>query len=86
MTLNTTHLEIPLTVLVPFLSAISDRDWETFRRLGTGFLETYDVEIWKKFFGSRLKPALDEESYSWVSTQWTLCVFQVNSQIAKDSE
>jgi hypothetical protein len=62
--------EIPVSVIIPIFTAISDRQWETFQKLETDFVLHYGVEVWQEVFNFRVKPALDKESDRWLLIQW----------------
>ncbi|OUL22984.1 hypothetical protein BV378_24105 [Nostoc sp. RF31YmG] len=62
--------EIPVSVIIPIFTAISDRQWEKFQELEADFVLNYGVEIWQEVFNFRIKPALDKESDRWLLIQW----------------
>ena len=61
---------VPLTDLIPMLSAISDRNWQLFKKLEQDFASQHGVEVWEDVFNFRLKPALDKDSDRWLLVQW----------------
>lgn len=68
--MSETTTQIPVSELIPMLSAISDRNWERFKEVENQFVAIHGVEAWEDFFGQRLKPALDRESDRWLLQQW----------------
>jgi hypothetical protein len=62
--------QIPISQLIPFLTAISERDWERFEEVEKQFVTNYGIEEWEEFFASRLKPALDTDSDRWLFVKW----------------
>ncbi|MDJ0677328.1 MAG: hypothetical protein QNJ36_18435 [Calothrix sp. MO_167.B42] len=62
--------QIPVSELIPMLSAISDRNWEKFQGVEKEFVAKHGVEAWEDFFADRLKPALDKDSDRWLLAQW----------------
>jgi hypothetical protein len=62
--------EIPVSVIIPIFTAISDRQWEKFQTLEADFVLQYGVEVWQEVFNFRVKPALDKESDRWLLIQW----------------
>ena len=52
------------------LTAISDRNWEQFKKLERDFVNQYGVDVWEDVFNFRLKPALDKDSDRWLLIQW----------------
>ena len=68
--MSETTTKIPVSELIPILSAISDRNWECFKEVENQFVAIHGVEAWEDFFALRLKPALDRESDRWLLQQW----------------
>ncbi|MBD2303777.1 hypothetical protein H6G80_29945 [Nostoc sp. FACHB-87] len=62
--------QIPVSELIPLLTAIADRHWESFKVVEKQFVTKHGVEVWEDFFAFRLKPALDKESDRWLLVQW----------------
>ncbi|WP_445635725.1 Transposase [Nostoc sp. DSM 114161] len=62
--------ELPITAIVPMLTAIGNRQWEQFKQLEADFVSQYGVEVWQEVFNFRLKPALDKDSDRWLLIQW----------------
>jgi hypothetical protein len=61
---------VPVSELIPFLTAISERDWKRFGEVEKQFVENHGVEEWEEFFAYRLKPSLDKDSDRWLLVQW----------------
>ena len=68
--MSETTTQIPVSELIPMLSAISDRSWERFKELEKQFVAQHGVNAWEEFFAFRVKPALDKESDRWLLIQW----------------
>ena len=68
--MSETATQVPITTIVPMLTAISDRNWEQFKKLERDFVNQYCVDVWEDVFNFRLKPALDKDSYRWLLIQW----------------
>lgn len=68
--MSETATQIPITTIVPMLTAISDRNWEQFKKLERDFVNQYGVDVWEDVFNFRLKPALDKDSDRWLLIQW----------------
>lgn len=68
--MSSTTTQIPVSELIPILTAISARDWEGFQDAEKQFVTKYGVEEWEEFFAFRLKPSLDESSDKWLLIQW----------------
>lgn len=64
-----TILDVPVSELIPILTAIAARDWEGFKKLEEQFVTKYGAKEWQAFFADRLKPLLDKESDNWFLTQ-----------------
>ena len=60
--MSETATQVPITTIVPMLTAISDRNWEQFKKLERDFVNQYGVDVWEDVFNFRLKPALDKDS------------------------
>lgn len=60
---------IPLTALIPMLTAISDRDYPRFKELEIDFASSHGVNVWEDVFNFRLMPVLDKESNRWLLIQ-----------------
>jgi hypothetical protein len=54
--------QVPITAIVPMLTAIGNRQWEQFQELEADFVSQYGVEIWQEVFNFCLKPVLDKDS------------------------
>ncbi|BAZ16782.1 hypothetical protein NIES4071_86600 [Calothrix sp. NIES-4071] len=68
--MSNTATQIPVDELIPMLTAIAARDWESFKEVEKQFVIKYGVEEWQDFFAYRLKPSLDEKSDKWLLIQW----------------
>jgi uncharacterized protein (UPF0371 family) len=68
--MSETTTQIPVSELIPMLTAISDRNWERFKQVEKKFVIEHGVEAWEDFFAFRLKPALDKDSDRWLLVQW----------------
>jgi hypothetical protein len=68
--MSETATQVPITTIVPMLTAISDRNWEQFKKLERDFVDQYGVDVWEDVFNFRLKPALDKDSDRWLLIQW----------------
>ena len=68
--MSETATQVPITTSVPMLTAISDRNWEQFKKLERDFVNQYGVDVWEDVFNFRLKPALDKDSDRWLLIQW----------------
>lgn len=68
--MTTVATQIPITTIIPMLTAIGDRSWEQFKELEQTFVNQHGVEIWEEVFNQRLKPALDRESDRWLLQMW----------------
>ncbi|MEJ6486297.1 hypothetical protein N0Y54_34415 [Nostoc punctiforme UO1] len=64
-----TATQIPLTALLPMLTAISERDYPHFKELEIDFASIHGVEVWEDVFNFRLKPTLDKDSDRWLLIQ-----------------
>ncbi|QLE55385.1 hypothetical protein [Nostoc sp. TCL26-01] len=73
--------DIPVTTIIPMLTAIGSRDWEQFKNLESDFVRQYGVEVWEEFFNFRLKPALDKDSDKWLLIQWCSKGFTVKTVV-----
>ncbi|WP_017655396.1 hypothetical protein [Fortiea contorta] len=67
--MSETATQIPITAIIPMLTAIGDRSWEQFKTLEINFASRYGVEVWEDVFNFRLLPALDKESNRWLLVQ-----------------
>ena len=67
--MSETATQVPITTIVPMLTAISDRNWEQFKKLERDFVNQYGVDVWEDVFNFRLKPALDKNSDRWLLIQ-----------------
>ncbi len=67
--MSETATQIPISAIIPMLTAISDRYWEQFKTLEINFAQEYGVEVWEDVFNFRLLPALDKESNRWLLVQ-----------------
>ncbi|MCW5319366.1 hypothetical protein [Nostoc sp. KVJ3] len=68
--MSETTTQIPVSELIPMLTAIADRNWERFKEVEKQFVTKHGIEAWSDFFAFRLKPALDKESDRWLLVQW----------------
>ncbi|BBD71029.1 hypothetical protein NIES4072_74410 [Nostoc commune NIES-4072] len=68
--MSETTTQIPVSELIPMLTAIAERNWERFKEVEKQFVTQHGVEAWEDFFAQRLKPALDKESDRWLLVQW----------------
>jgi hypothetical protein len=68
--MSETATQVPIATIVPMLTAISDRNWEQFKKLERDFVNQYGVDVWEDVFNFRLKPALDKGSDRWLLIQW----------------
>ena len=66
----TVATQIPITAIIPILTAIGNRSWQQFKDLEADFVSQYGVEVWQFVFNFRVKPALDKESDRWLLIQW----------------
>lgn len=62
--------ELPVSVIIPIFTAISDHQWEKFQELEADFVSQHGIEVWQEVFNFRIKPALDKESDRWLLIQW----------------
>jgi hypothetical protein len=62
--------QIPITMLIPMLTAIGDRQWQHFKDLEADFVNQHGVEVWQEVFNFRILPALDKDSNRWLLIQW----------------
>lgn len=67
--MSETATQIPITAIIPMLTAIGDRSWQQFKALEINFAQEYGVEVWEDVFNFRLLPALDKESNRWLLVQ-----------------
>jgi hypothetical protein len=75
--MSTVATQIPITTIVPMLTAISEllaaalryRNWQQFKNLEVNFVSQYGVDVWEEVFNFRLKPALDKDSDRWLLIQ-----------------
>lgn len=75
--MSETALSISVSELIPMLTAIVDRNWESFQEVEKQFVTRHGIEAWEEFFAFRLKPSLDKDSDRWLLTQW--CNTGINS-------
>lgn len=68
--MSETITQIPVSELIPMLTAIAERNWERFKEVEKQFVAQHGIEAWEDFFAQRLKPALDKESDRWLLVQW----------------
>ena len=68
--MNKIAAQIPVSELIPMLTAISDRNWKRFKEVEKEFVAKHSIEAWEDFFADRLKPALDKDSDRWLLIQW----------------
>lgn len=66
----TTSTHVPITTIIPILTAIGDRSWQRFKDLEADFCNQYGVSVWQEVFNFRVKPALDKDSDRWLLIQW----------------
>ncbi|WP_375509691.1 hypothetical protein [uncultured Nostoc sp.] len=62
--------QIPITTIIPMLTAIGDRQWQQFKELEANFVSQYGVEVWQEVFNFRVLPALDKDSNRWLLVHW----------------
>jgi hypothetical protein len=67
--MSETATQIPLSIVIPMFTAISDRNYERFNRLEWDFANTHGVEVWQDVFNFRVLPALDKDSKKWLLIQ-----------------
>ncbi|BAZ28432.1 hypothetical protein NIES4074_08650 [Cylindrospermum sp. NIES-4074] len=75
--MSETALSISVSELIPMLTAIVDRNWESFKEVEKQFVTRHGIEAWEEFFAFRLKPSLDKDSDRWLLIQW--CNTGINS-------
>ncbi|MBD2202327.1 hypothetical protein H6G33_11895 [Calothrix sp. FACHB-1219] len=68
--INTKAVQIPVSTIISILTAISDRDYARFQQLQTNLVKQHGVEVWQDVFGSRVLPALDQQSNRWLLKLW----------------
>ncbi|AFZ26079.1 hypothetical protein Cylst_3968 [Cylindrospermum stagnale PCC 7417] len=68
--MSETALSISVSELIPMLTAIVDRNWESFKEVEKQFVTRHGIEAWEEFFAFRLKPSLDKDSDRWLLIQW----------------
>lgn len=54
--MSNTPEKVAVSEIIPFLSAICDRNWEQFKALEKSFVYKYSVEIWEDVFNFQIKP------------------------------
>ncbi|BAY27924.1 hypothetical protein NIES2100_77510 [Calothrix sp. NIES-2100] len=64
--INTKAVQIPVSTIISILTAINDRDYARLKQLQTGLVKQHGVEVWQDVFGSRVLPALDQQSNRWL--------------------
>ncbi|WP_414756141.1 hypothetical protein [Anabaena sp. CCY 9910] len=62
--------QIPITAIIPILTAIGDRQWQQFKDLEADFVTQHGVEVWEEVFNFRVLPALDKDSNRWLLVHW----------------
>ncbi|MBD2504068.1 hypothetical protein [Anabaena azotica] len=62
--------QIPITAIIPILTAIGDRQWQQFKNLEADFVTQHGVEVWEEVFNFRVLPALDKDSNRWLLVHW----------------
>ncbi|MGH1397061.1 MAG: hypothetical protein ACRAVC_23960 [Trichormus sp.] len=62
--------QIPITEIIPILTAIGDRQWQQFKELEADFVAQNGVEVWQEVFNFRILPALDKDSNRWLLIHW----------------
>jgi hypothetical protein len=67
--MSETATQVPVSVVIPMFTAISDRQWGQFKNLEFDFVSQYGVEVWEEVFNFRLLPALDKDSNRWLLIQ-----------------
>lgn len=65
-----TATQIPVSDVIPMLTAIADRNYPRFKELEKEFVTHYGVEVWQEVFNFRVKAALDRESDRWLLQMW----------------
>jgi len=68
--------QIPITTIIPILSAIGDRSGQQFKELEADFVCQYGVEVWQEVFNFRVLPVMDKDSNRWLLVQW--CEERIN--------
>jgi hypothetical protein len=66
----TNATQIPITTIIPILTAIGSRSWQQFKDLEADFCTVYGVSVWQEVFNFRVLPALDKDSNRWLLVQW----------------
>ncbi|MHC5747482.1 MAG: hypothetical protein ACYTXT_37520 [Nostoc sp.] len=56
--MSETTTQIPVSELIPMLTAITNGHWERFKEVEKQFVTKHGIEAWEDFFAFRLKPAL----------------------------
>ncbi|OUL37131.1 hypothetical protein BV372_03810 [Nostoc sp. T09] len=64
--IHTKAAQIPVSTIIPMLSAINDRNYQRFRELQTVLIAQHGVEVWQDVFNFRVLPALDQQSNRWL--------------------
>ncbi len=65
-----TATQIPVSDLIPMLTAISERNYTRFQELEQEFASLHGVETWQEVFNFRVLPALDKPASQWLLIQW----------------
>lgn len=68
--IRTQAAQIPVSTIIPILTAINDRDYPAFKELQTTFVSQHGVEVWEDVFNCRVLPALDQQSHRWLLEAW----------------
>lgn len=63
--------KIPVSEAIPFLKAISDRNWREFCNQELLFIAVKNcslesIKLWEDVFNFQILPALDEDSRTWI--------------------
>ncbi|WP_026104272.1 hypothetical protein [Anabaena sp. PCC 7108] len=62
--------QISISIIIPMLISINDRDYLQFKELEKAFVTENNVEIWQDVFNFRILPALDQQSKKWLLQAW----------------
>jgi hypothetical protein len=68
--IRTKAAQIPVSTIIPILTAINDRDYLHFKELQASFVSQHGVEVWQDVFNCRVLPALDQQSHRWLLEAW----------------
>jgi hypothetical protein len=68
--IGTAATQIPISIIIPMLMAINERDYLQFKQWEKTFVAQHSVEVWQDVFNFRLLPALDQQSKKWLLEAW----------------